>query len=92
MIKGNMIRDCPMTVEDVDMAERIWGPDVSYLKGRTVRRTLRAIVSRTMEIPRIKRELCQGDVPHGYTLHKWQWIPDDNRTSYVQQVVCTSEY
>ena len=64
MIKGNMIKDFPVTVEDVDVAEKIWGPDISYLKGRTVRRMPRAIINRTMEIPRELKENCARVILH----------------------------
>ena len=36
MIKGNMIKNFPVTIDDVEMAEKVWGKDVLYIKGRTV--------------------------------------------------------
>ena len=29
-----MIKNCPVTTEDVNIAEDIWGKDISYLKGK----------------------------------------------------------
>ena len=34
----NTIKNCPVTVEDVSIAEKIFGPDVSSLKGKSTRR------------------------------------------------------
>jgi hypothetical protein len=34
MIRSNQIKDCPVTVQDVDVAIMIWGPNVAALKGR----------------------------------------------------------
>ena len=37
IIKTNMIKNNPVTVDDVAIAEEIFGPDVGLLKGKTVR-------------------------------------------------------
>ena len=36
IIKMNAIKDCPVTVDDIILAEKIFGPDVASLKGKTV--------------------------------------------------------
>ena len=36
-IMQNIIHNFPVTVEDIEVAENIFGPDVSILKGRTNR-------------------------------------------------------
>ncbi|HNJ38565.1 MAG TPA: reverse transcriptase domain-containing protein [Nitrosomonas sp.] len=38
MIKSNRIKNCPVVVDDVRRALKIWGKDVGVLMGRTVRR------------------------------------------------------
>ncbi|MGL4350647.1 MAG: hypothetical protein ACRCT2_08825, partial [Plesiomonas shigelloides] len=38
IIRQNIIKDCPVTVDDVDLAERIFGPDIGALKGKSTRR------------------------------------------------------
>jgi hypothetical protein len=38
MICMNAIRNCPVTVQDINNAEKIFGPDMAALKGRTMKR------------------------------------------------------
>ena len=40
MITSNMLRNFPITTEDVDNAEKLYGPDVGALKGKTVQKGL----------------------------------------------------
>ena len=37
LIKANMLRNCPVTLEVVNNAQKIFGPDVTALKGKTTR-------------------------------------------------------
>ena len=37
IIQSNQIKDCPVTVEDVDTAHKIFGKDIAALKGKTTR-------------------------------------------------------
>ena len=37
MIRSNMVKNCPVTVEDVTIAEKIFGPAMSSLKGKSTR-------------------------------------------------------
>ena len=39
MVKSNIIKNCPVTGADGDMAETIYGPAISTLKGKTTRQT-----------------------------------------------------
>ena len=36
LLKSNMIRNCPVTVEDVRVAEKVYGKDIATLKGKSV--------------------------------------------------------
>jgi len=38
LINNNLIRECPITVDDINRAEHIFGPDIGALKGKTVRK------------------------------------------------------
>jgi hypothetical protein len=37
VIQSNQIKNCPVTVEDVDVAHTIWGKNIAALKGKTTR-------------------------------------------------------
>ena len=51
LLWANMIQDCPVTVKDVDLAEKIFGPDIGALKGRTVRKKPRVVRQDNIEVP-----------------------------------------
>ena len=51
MLRSNIIKDCPVTVKDVNIAEKIFGPDVGTLKGKTTRRKPNAVKEDQIEIP-----------------------------------------
>ena len=46
-----MIKDCPVLEKDVDVAMAVFGPDISTIKGKTPRRTPRAILQDVMAVP-----------------------------------------
>jgi hypothetical protein len=54
---SNQIPKCPVVVEDIDNAEKIYGKDVAARKGKTIRKKLEA-VSRT------KLKVCMGCHPN----------------------------
>ena len=37
MIRGNVLKNCPITIEDVNNAEVLFGPNLGSLKGKTTR-------------------------------------------------------
>jgi hypothetical protein len=39
-IVSNQIKNCPVTVADIDTAQMVWGKDISALKGKTTRKKL----------------------------------------------------
>ena len=51
-LRGNMIRNCPVTSKDVQIAEEIFGPSVSCLKGKSTRRAPKPVISDWIEIPK----------------------------------------
>ena len=52
IIQSNMIRNCPVTVDDINIAEDIFGKDIAYLKGKTTRTTPKAVIKDKIKIPR----------------------------------------
>ena len=51
LIRSNQIRNCPVTVQDVINWEKIFGPDVATLKGKTTRKKTPAVIDDEIEIP-----------------------------------------
>ena len=52
MIRQNIIQNFPVTVEDIEIAENIFGPDLSTLKERTTGQSPKVVVGDFIEIPR----------------------------------------
>jgi hypothetical protein len=48
----NVIQNCPVTVEDINISEKIFGPDMSSLKGKSTRRKPKPVRSDLIEIPK----------------------------------------
>ena len=59
ILKANMIRNCPVTIKDVEMAEELFGPDVGALKGRSKRSKPVPVVEDEIEIPKEIRDQHQ---------------------------------
>jgi hypothetical protein len=51
IIKQNLIKNCPVTVEDINIAEKIYGMDIAVLKGKTTRRNPPRVKDDLIEIP-----------------------------------------
>ena len=51
VLRQNLLRNCPVTTEDVNLAEEIFGPDISTLKGRSTRPSPTTVVDDLIEIP-----------------------------------------
>jgi len=51
ILKQNLIEDCTVTTKDVETAERVFGPDVGTLKGKTVRKKSPIVKNDLIEIP-----------------------------------------
>ena len=52
MIRANMIANCPVTVEDINIAQEIFGDDVSTLKGKSTRRKPKPVQDDLIEVPK----------------------------------------
>jgi hypothetical protein len=51
MISSDMIRNCPVTPSDVANTNKIFGPDLTTLKGKTVRQTPPPVMTDYVQIP-----------------------------------------
>ena len=49
---SNQIANCPVTAEDIDIAQQVWGKDISALKGKTTRSKPVPVKGNAMRIPR----------------------------------------
>jgi hypothetical protein len=61
VIRSNQIKDCPVTVQDIDVALKIWGKDIAALKGKTTQRktipVARDYVKVLLEIMKLHKEV-----------------------------------
>ena len=51
IVDNNLLQNCPITRADIIAAERIFGPDVGSLKGKTVRKTPSTVKIHMADIP-----------------------------------------
>ena len=56
MVRSNLIRNCPLTVADIDIADKLFGPDIGSLCGKTVRRALTTVKTDYVAIPNVIRD------------------------------------
>jgi Reverse transcriptase (RNA-dependent DNA polymerase) len=52
IITSNMIKNIPITIDDINIAEKIFGPDVGALKGKTTRQKPAPVVEDYVEVPK----------------------------------------
>jgi hypothetical protein len=51
VIKRNHIIDCPVTVQYIDVALKIWGKNINALKGKTTRRKTIPVARDYVKVP-----------------------------------------
>ena len=51
ILQSNQVEECPVTAEDAKIAEKIWGPNIAALKGKTTRSKPEHITTDIVEIP-----------------------------------------
>ena len=52
VIRSNQIKDCPVTVQDIDVATKIYGKDIAALKGKTTRRKPSPVARDFVKVPK----------------------------------------
>ena len=60
IIQTNQIKNCPVTIEDIKISEKIYGPSVYAIKGKSVRKKPKVVVNDYIEIPRELIKAHQG--------------------------------
>ena len=51
MIKNNLILNCPVTIDDIERASKIYGANIVALKGKTVRTKSDPVISDYINVP-----------------------------------------
>ena len=51
LLRGNMLRNLSVTVEDVDIGNRIYGTDIAALKGKKVATQSKAVTVDIIQVP-----------------------------------------
>jgi hypothetical protein len=57
IIRSNQIKDCPMTIQYIDVAMKIWGKNIASLKGKTTRRKTHPVARDYVKVPKELLEL-----------------------------------
>ncbi len=57
IVKANMLEDCPVVSQDVDVSIKVWGKSVPLLKGGTVCRKAPVVTEDVVEVPKEIRQL-----------------------------------
>jgi hypothetical protein len=52
IITSNTIKNVPITINDINISEKVFGPDIGALKGKTTRQKPAPVVSYYVEIPK----------------------------------------
>ena len=53
MLRLNMLKDCPITNDDIKNAHTIFGTDLATIRGKMVRRRPKRVITNYVNIPRL---------------------------------------
>jgi hypothetical protein len=51
-IQSNQIKDFPMTIQDIDVATKIWGKNIAALKGKITRSKMHPVARDYVKVPK----------------------------------------
>jgi hypothetical protein len=51
VVQSNQIKDCPVTIQDIDVATKIWGKNIAALKGKTTWRKPIPVAADFIKVP-----------------------------------------
>jgi hypothetical protein len=52
VIRSNQIKDCPVTIQDIDVAMNMWGKSIALLKGKTTRIKMHTMARDYVKVPK----------------------------------------
>jgi hypothetical protein len=52
VIRSNQIKDCPVTIQAIDVTMKIWGKNIAALKGKTTRSKTHPVARDYVKVPK----------------------------------------
>jgi hypothetical protein len=52
VICSNQIKDCPVTIRDIDVSMKIWGKNIAALKGKTTQSKMHPVARDYVKVPK----------------------------------------
>jgi hypothetical protein len=52
LMRRNQIKDFPMTIQDIDVATKMWGKNISASKGKTTRSKMHLVARDYVKVPK----------------------------------------
>jgi hypothetical protein len=52
VIRSNQIKECPVTIKDIDVSLKIWGKNIAALKGKTTRSKMNPVARDYVKVPK----------------------------------------
>jgi hypothetical protein len=75
IIQMNLIKNNPVTTEDIEIAEKIFGPTFHHWKGRILAGSHYQSL-KTISIS--QRNWSQSNIPSRFALTLWKWMESDS--------------
>src|SRR5210317_1945373 len=85
ILQQNIIKNCPITVEDINIVEQIYGPDIATMKGKTTKQKVGTVKQDEIKIP------CE-QIDRNQEMTLCMVIMFVNRISLLATIDCTVKY